>query len=203
MVSVNAQSMLKKTEISELPGPSAQLFTLVKVNKDDTLVSLRLSDGNADIFLATKNGMAIRFTEEDVRPMGLVAAGVNGMKLEDDDQVIGMETLIQKEEIFFLTATGRGKRISSDDFPIQGRYGKGVIAWKLPDEDELIGMTAGKGNLRVTIHLQDYAPKSARLDEAPIQSRVAQKGKTVVDMKEDDRVTLMTIPWVVIRPIVK
>ncbi|RLD02016.1 MAG: hypothetical protein DRI46_01880 [Chloroflexi bacterium] len=203
VVSITEQSMLKKTEISELPGPSAQLFTLVKVNEGDKLVSLRLSDGSKDIFLATSRGMAIRFSEEDVRPMGLVAAGVNGMKLEAEDRIIGMETLPQKGELFFLTASGRGKRIQPDDFPTQGRYGKGVIAWKLPDEDDLVGMAAGKGTMRVTIHLQNYAPKSARLDEAPIQSRVAQKGKELVEIREDDRVSLMTIPWEVNRPVVK
>ncbi len=203
VVSVTEQSMLKKSDINELPGPSAHLFTLVKVNEDDRLVSLRLSDGGKDIFLATKRGMAIRFSEEDVRPMGLVAAGVNGMKLEDDDRIIGLETLPQKGEIFFLTASGRAKRINSEDFPVQGRYGKGVIAWKLPEEDDLVGMTVGKGTMRVTVHLKNFAPKSARLDEAPIQSRVAQKGKVVVEIKEDDKVTLMTIPWEVIRPVVK
>ena len=195
--------MIKKSEISELPGPSAQLFTLVKVNEGDKLVALRLGDGGKDVFMATGRGMAIRFSEEDVRPMGLVAAGVNGMKLEEGDRIIGLETLPHKGEIFFLTASGRAKRIKVEDFPVQGRYGKGVIAWKLPDEDALVGMTAGKGTMRVTVHLQEYAPKSARLDEAPIQSRVAQKGKVVVEIKEDDRVTLMTIPWEVIRPVVK
>jgi len=203
VLSISQQSMLKKSEISELPGPSAQLFTLVKVNEGDKLVSLRLSDGGKDIFLATSSGMAIRFSEEDVRPMGLVAAGVNGMKLENDDQVIGMEILPLKGEVFFLTASGRAKRIKPDDFPVQGRYGKGVIAWKLPEGDALAGMTAGKGTMRVTIHLENYAPKSARLDDAPLQSRVAQKGKEVVETREDDRVTLMTIPWEVIRPILK
>jgi len=203
VVSVTEQSMIKKSEIKELPGPSAQLFTLVKVNEDDKLVSLRLSDGTKDIFLATRQGMAIRFSEEDVRPMGLVAAGVNGMKLDKSDRIIGMETLPQKGEIFFLTSSGKAKRIESDDFPVQGRYGKGVIAWKLPENEDLVGMTARKGTLRVTIHLKDYAPKSARLDEAPVQSRVAQKGKSVVEIKEDDRVTLMTIPWEVIRPVVE
>ena len=203
VISASEQSMLKKTEISELPGPSAQLFTLAKINEGDKLVSLRLSDGKKDIFLATSCGMAIRFSEEDVRPMGLVAAGVNGMKLEQDDRIIGMETIPQKGEIFFLTASGRAKRIKPEDFPVQGRYGKGVIAWKMPEEDNLVGMTVGKGTMRVTVHLQNYAPKSARLDEAPIQSRVAQKGKNVVEIKEDDRVTLMTIPWEVSRPVVK
>ncbi len=203
VITITAQSMLKKTEIGELPGPSAQLFTLVKVNEGDRLVSLRLSDGEKDIFLATRRGMAIRFSEEDVRPMGLVAAGVNGMKLEENDRIVGMEVLPIKGEIFFLTTSGRAKRVKADDFPQQRRYGKGVIAWKLPDGDELAGMTAGKGTMRVTVHLEKYSPKSARLDAAPLSSRAAQKGKQVVDIKEDDQVTLLTIPWETLRPGVK
>ncbi len=201
VITVTEQSMLKKSEIGELPGPSAHLFPLVKVNQGDRLISLRLSDGKKDIFLATRSGMAIRFSEEDVRSMGLVAAGVNGMKLDQDDRIIGMETLPTKGEVFFLTASGRAKRIKEDDFPVQGRYGKGVIAWKLPEDDSLAGMTAGKGTMRVTMHLANYAPKSARLDDAPLQSRVAQKGKEVVEIKEDDRVTLLTIPWEMVRPL--
>jgi DNA gyrase subunit A len=203
VVSVTEQSMLKKTDISELPGPSAQTFTLVKVNDGDKLVTFRLSDGGKDIFLATQRGMAIRFSEEDIRTMGLVAAGVNGMKLSGDDRIIAMETLPQKGEVFLLTSCGRAKRVKEEDFPVQGRYGKGVIAWKLLEGDDLVGMTAGKGNMRVTVHLEKYAPKSTRLDEAPLQSRVAQKGKEVVEIRDDDRVTLLTIPWEVIRPIAK
>jgi len=201
VVTVTEQSMLKKSEISELPGPSAQLFTLVKVNEKDKVVSIRLSNGKKDIFLATRQGKAIRFNEEDVRPMGLVAAGVNGMKLDQSDRIIGMEMLPKKGELFFLTASGRAKRVEQDDFPIQGRYGKGVIAWKIPEGDELAGMTAGKGTMRVTIHLKEFAPKSARLDDAPLQTRVAQKGKDVVEMRDEDRVTLLTIPWEMIRPV--
>ena len=201
VITVTEQSMLKKSEISELPGPSAQLFTLVKVNDDDRLVSIRLSDGKKDIFLATGQGMAIRFSEEDVRPMGLVAAGVNGMKLGKEDRIVGMEILPKKGELFFLTASGRAKRVKQDDFPIQGRYGKGVIAWKFPPEDSLAGMTAGKGTMRVTVHLKEFAPKSTRLDDAPLQTRVAQKGKDVVEMREEDRVTLLTIPWEMVRPV--
>lgn len=201
VVTVTEQSMLKKSEIGELPGPSAQLFTLVKVNEKDKVVSIRLSDGKKDIFLATSQGKAIRFNEEDVRPMGLVAAGVNGMKLDQSDRIIGMEMLPKKGQLFFLTASGRAKRVEQDDFPIQGRYGKGVIAWKIPEGDELAGMTAGKGTMRVTIHLKEFAPKSARLDDAPLQTRVAQKGKDVVEMRDGDRVTLLTIPWEMIRPV--
>jgi len=201
VVTVTRQSMIKKSEIMELPGPSAQLFTLVKVNPGDRLAAIRLSDGNQDVFLSAKSGMAIRFSEEDVRSMGLVAAGVNGMKLEEGDEIIGMEMLPVKGEVFLLTSSGRAKRVEQDDFPTQGRYGKGVIAWKLPEEDSLVGMTAGKGNLRVTIHLKEYAPKSARLDDAPLQTRAAQKGSEVVEVRDKDRVTLLTIPWDISRPV--
>jgi DNA gyrase subunit A len=203
VITVSQQSMLKKSPIQELPGPSAQLFTLVKINQGDELISIRLSDGKKEIFLATCQGMAIRFSEEDVRPMGLQAAGVNGMKLAQDDRIIGMETLPKKGEIYFLTGSGKAKRINEKDFPVQGRYGKGVIAWKLVEGDCLAGMTAGKGNMRVTVHLEKYAPKSTRLDDAPLQTRVAQKGKEVVETRDDDQVKLLTIPWEMIRPVSK
>lgn len=203
VITITEQSMLKKSDISELPGPSAELFTLVKVNENDKLVSIRLSDGDKEIFLATHQGMAIRFKEEDVRPMGLVAAGVNGMKLLEGDRIIGMEILPNKGDLYFLTSSGRAKRVKPDDFPIQGRYGKGVIAWRFPEGDSLAGMTVGKDNMRVTVHLENFAPKSTRLDDAPLQTRVAQKGKSVVEMREEDRVTLLTIPWDMVRPISK
>jgi DNA gyrase/topoisomerase IV subunit A len=117
------------------------------------------------------------------------------MKLSKGDRIIGMETLPKKGELFFLTASGRAKRVQPDDFPQQGRYGKGVIAWKLPEGDSLVGMTAGKGTMRVTVHLEKFAPRSTRLDDAPLQTRVAQKGKEVVEMRDNDQVTLLTIPW--------
>jgi len=125
------------------------------------------------------------------------------MKLEEGDRIIGMETLPRKGELFFLTASGRAKRVKENDFPIQGRYGKGVIAWKFPEQDSLAGMAAGKGTMRVTVHLKKFAPKSTRLDDAPVQTRIAQKGKDVVEMREDDQVTLLTIPWEMVRPVSK
>ena len=70
--------------------------------------------------------MAIRFKEDDVRPMGLVAAGVNGIKLDDKDEVVGVEILPAEGEIFLLTSDGKAKRVDEKEFPTQGRYGKGV-----------------------------------------------------------------------------
>src|SRR3990170_2654114 len=104
--------MIKKSLISELPGPSSQAFVLVRVNEGDRLISVGLTDNKTrDILLVTAQGMAIRFKEDDVRPMGLVAAGVNGMKLDDRDEVVGMEILPVEGEIFLITSDGKAKRV--------------------------------------------------------------------------------------------
>ena len=154
MITATKLGMIKKSLISELPGPSSQTFVLVRVNEGDRLIEVGLTDNKTkDILLVTAQGMAIRFKEEEVRPMGLVAAGVNGMKLDDKDEVVGMEILPADGEIFLITSEGKAKRLEQKEFPVQGRYGKGVIAWDLPDKVRLAGVVADKPNHMATIHL--------------------------------------------------
>ena len=188
--------MIKKSLISELPGPSSQTFVLVKVNEGDRLISVGLTDGKKkDIFLVTAQGMAIRFKEDDVRPMGLVAAGVNGMKLDDKDEVIGAEVLPSEGEVFLLTNDGKAKRVEEKEFPTQGRYGKGVIAWELPEKEKLVGVVTGKPNHMATIHLSKGAPKSTRLDAASLRKRAATKGDVVVEVKPGEEVVSVNVAW--------
>ncbi len=188
--------MIKKSLISELPGPSSQTFALVKVNEGDRLISVGLTDGKKkDIFLVTALGMAIRFKEDDVRPMGLVAAGVNGMKLDDKDEVVGAEVLPSEGEVFLLTNDGKAKRVEEKDFPVQGRYGKGVIAWELPEKEKLVGVVTGKPNHMATIHLSKGAPKSTRLDAAGLRKRAATKGDVVVEVKPGEEVVSVNVAW--------
>jgi DNA gyrase subunit A len=191
------QGMVKKSDTAEMPGPTAHPFTLVKVNEGDTLGWVRLTDGKSDVLLATADGMAIRFSEEDVRAMGLVAAGVGGIKLGARDEVIGMEILPPKGEVLLVASDGKAKRCAAALFPKQGRYGQGVVAWKLPRTATLIGLAVGRPSTRVTLHLTKLAPKAMRLDEAPLQTRVAS-GKLVVDAK-NVQVVGLTIPWEVPR----
>lgn len=199
VLTVSRQSMVKKTALSELPGLSARAFTLAKVNSGDRLGWVRITDGSQDILLATREGMAIRFSEEDVRPMGLVAAGVNGMKLQGKDEVIGAELLPCEGEVYLVTSDGRGKRVGPDQFPTQGRYGQGVIAWKLPAKSWLAGMTVGRGTTRITLHLMKLAAKSMRIDEAPLQSRSA-RGQVVQELKKGDEILGLTVPRSMPRP---
>ena len=185
-----------KTAISDLPGPSAQAFTLVKVNEGDVVNSVALTDGQTkDVLLATAQGMGIHFSEDEVRPMGLVAAGVNGIKLDEQDGVIGMEVLPVEGEVFLLTSDGKAKRLPEKEFPRQGRYGKGVRIWSLPARVTLAAIASGKPNATPTIHLTKGAPKTTRLDAAGIRKRASTKGDTVVKVKPGEEVVALTVGW--------
>jgi DNA gyrase subunit A len=198
LITATRFGMLKKSLISELPGPSSQTFTLVKVNEGDRLGWVVLSGGKKkDILLVTALGMAIRFSDEDVRPMGLMAAGVNGIKLDDKDELVGMEILPSDGEIFLLASDGKAKRIEQKEFPTQGRYGKGVKAWDLPNKVKLAGIVIEKATHMATIHLSKGAPKSTRLDAAGIRKRAATKGDVVVEVKPGEEVTSVNVGWMV------
>ena len=190
--------MIKKSLISELPGPSSQAFVLVRVNEGDRLISVGLTDNKKkEILLVTALGMAIRFKEDDVRPMGLVAAGVNGMKLDDTDEVVSAEILPGEGEVFLITNDGKAKRVDEKDFPRQGRYGKGVIAWELPSKEKIVGAVSGKPNHMATIHLSKGAPKSTRLDAVALRKRAATKGDHVVEVKPGEEVVSVNVGWTV------
>jgi DNA gyrase subunit A len=199
VVTVTRFGMIKKSLVSELPGPSAQTFVLARVNEGDRLGWVGLTDGKKDILLITSGCMGIRFKEDDVRPMGLVAAGVNGIKLEESDEVVGAEILPAEGEIFILASDGKAKRVSEKDFPSQGRYGKGVRVWDLPKKMTLVGAVSGKPNHMATILLAKGAPKSTRLDAAAVRRRAATKGDAIVEMKKDEAITGLAVAWTVER----
>lgn len=187
--------MIKKSLVTELPGPSSQTFVLVKVNEGDKLNAVGITNGKKEILLVTASGKAIRFKEDDVRPMGLVAAGVNGMKLEDKDEVVGAEILPTDGDIFLLTNEGKAKRVDQKDFPVQGRYGKGVVAWDLPGKSTLVAVATGKPNHVATIHMTKGAPKSTRLDAAGLRKRASSKGDMVVEVKPGEGITSIAVGW--------
>jgi DNA gyrase subunit A len=193
VLTATRQGMVKKTQVGEVPGPAARVFPLVKVNEGDRLGWIRLTDGKGDVLLATASGISIRFKGEDVRPMGLAAAGVGGIKLQALDELVGMEILLPESQVLMVNSQGKAKRVSAEQFPTQGRFGQGVVAWKQTRTTRLTGIAVGSPASRVTLHLDKLAPKSIRFDEAPIQTRTAA-GKSVVDLKADDFVISITTP---------
>jgi DNA gyrase subunit A len=195
ILTVTRGGMVKKSALSELPGPSAQTFRLANVNDGDSLGWAFLTDGRKELLLATTRGMAIRFSEEEVRPMGLSAAGVNGIKLGVGDEVVGAEVLPLQGELLLVASDGKAKRVEQKDFPAQGRYGKGVIGWELPARVKLAGLAAGRKNDLVTLHLAKAAPKMTRLDAAALRKRAALRGDVIVEVKPGDAVLGVTEEW--------
>ena len=197
VLTVTRGGMLKKSLVSELPGPSSQTFALCRVNDGDALGWVALTDGSKELLLATALGMAIRFKEDDIRPMGLVAAGVNGVKLGVGDEVVGCVILPAEGDVLVVSSDGKAKRIVQKEFPIQGRYGRGVILWDLPLGVKLAGLVVGKGTHVITLHLLKAAPKMTRLDEAGLKKRAATRGDAVVEIKPGDAVLGLTDGWAV------
>lgn len=193
ILTVSKLGMVKRSLLSELPAPSANLFTLAKINKGDEICSILLTKGEEDVLLATREGMGIRFSEEDARPMGLVAAGVGGMKLRGDDEVVGAGVASRKGEVLLVTNKGNAKRIEPDEFPTQGRYGYGVIAWKLPDDEKVVGMMIGLLTYNGVVHFREAASRLVHVTDAPRCNRM-QKGGSVIDVKKSDAIIAMTVP---------
>ncbi|HET7627725.1 MAG TPA: DNA gyrase subunit A [Bacillales bacterium] len=102
---------------------------------DDELIGVRLTDGNKDIIIGTRNGMAIRFKETDVRLMGRTATGVKGITLGEDDEVVGMGILEGGEDILIVTENGYGKRTPATEYRLQSRGGKGLITCNITEKN--------------------------------------------------------------------
>ena len=188
VVSITRQGMIKKSLAQELRGPASDLFTLVKVNEGDELLRVVLAEDYSQYLLATRKGMVIRFDGKDVRVMGLVAAGVNAIKLAPQDEVTGMVELSRKGDVVLIASSGLGWRITLEGFPIQGRYGQGVIGCRLESGDELVDAVYGKKNHQFTLHFKKAAAKTCRIDELGVVRR-AGKGEQLVKLAAGDRIT--------------
>ena len=121
------KGVIKKTQLSGFSNPRAGGIIAMGVEEGDSVISVLVSDGKGQIFIGTRNGMAIRFHEDDVRPMGRAAYGVRGITLRDDDVVVAMEVVRQGGTLLTVTEHGYGKRTEMDEYRVQSRGGVGVI----------------------------------------------------------------------------
>jgi DNA gyrase subunit A len=167
VVMVTRRGMIKKTSLNAFAAVRASGIIALGIADDDDLVSVRVTEGSSDILIGTRNGWAIRFPEEKVRPMGRTARGVRGIRLrEGDDQVVGMAIIPREEPATLLTVCerGYGKRTPTSDYPTKNRGGKGVITIKtterngkvvnlrlVTDDDDLMLITDGGKLIRMPV----------------------------------------------------
>jgi DNA gyrase subunit A len=122
------EGTVKKTPLSEFRNPRRTGIIAVTLDEDDELVRVLLTDGKKEVIMVSKKGKAIRFPEENIRPMGRTARGVRGMTLEDsDDEVVSLDIVDETTTLLTVTENGFGKRTQYSEYPVHHRGGKGVI----------------------------------------------------------------------------
>jgi DNA gyrase/topoisomerase IV subunit A len=188
-----ANGFVKKTSVAELPGITSQAYNAINVNEDDTLIGARLTNGSDELLLVTSGGRGIRFKEDEVRPMGLAAAGVMGIKPGDHgDKVVALDVVTPKGEVFMITDAGMGKRTPVKEFPTQGRHGVGVTAAQVVAKQRLVGMVIGAPDDKLVVVTSKGGGKSLKLDAAGRRGRAA-RGSSIVKLKDGETV-LRVVP---------
>lgn len=130
--------IVKKTSLAEYDTNRKDGIIALTLDEDDELIGVQLTNGTNDIMLATKQGLVIRFSEEDVRAMGRTARGVKGISLDEDNSVVGMDICDDGETLLFVTEKGFGKRTKFTEFRTQNRGGKGLIGMKINRKTGLV-----------------------------------------------------------------
>mgnify|MGYP001629918850 CR=1 FL=1 len=137
------RGLIKKTALTEYNLSKKTGLQGITLKEDDELIAVRLTDGEDNVVLVTRNGLCITFDEKDVRPIGRTSQGVLGIRVESDDEVIGMESIIRggKATLLAITENGFGKRTELDEYRVQLRGGKGVVTYKItPKTGKIVGV---------------------------------------------------------------
>ena len=155
LVMFTKKGIVKKTALEEYSNPRGKGIITITLDEGDELITVSKTDGKSDLIIGTRNGLSIRFNEEDVRNTGRTAMGVRGIKLTKEDEVVSALVAEEKTAILTVTEKGLGKRSKVGDYPVQGRGGKGVISIKIAerggkavglmqvrDEDEVVMITS-------------------------------------------------------------
>jgi DNA gyrase subunit A len=184
------QGRVKKTPLAAYANIRANGLRAVVINEDDNLLSVRVTDGNSQVFMGTSKGKAIRFDETDVRPMGRVSAGVRGINLRDGDTVEEVAIFAPEDDndILVVTDQGFGKRTAISEFRIQNRGGYGITLIRLTDKNGAVAairhITEDDEILVITergMMIRMIAGEIRRIGRATM-------GVRVIRLDEDDRV---------------
>jgi DNA gyrase subunit A len=184
---------IKKTELSAFSNPRAGGIIAMGIDEGDGVIEVMLSDGEDEIFMGTRDGMAIRFPEADVRPMGRTAYGVRGISLRDGDEVVAMEVVKPGGTLLTVTALGYGKRTPLDEYRVQGRGGFGLKNVEITDKNghviDIAQVSDGKELLLIT---EQGKILRTPTDDIRTIGRATQ-GVRLMDLEDGDRVVSVAL----------
>jgi DNA gyrase subunit A len=189
---VTAHGTVKKTSLDAFSRPRQAGIIAIELDQGDRLVGVDITDGTKQIVLCSSGGKAIRFAEDDVRPMGRTAGGVRGIRLPENEEVISL-IVISDEQGMILTASenGYGKRTPVEDFPVHGRGGQGVIALQITERNgRVVGALRVNPEDEIMLISSSGTLVRTPVDDISIQGRNTQ-GVRLIRLDEGDRLVGM------------
>ncbi|MAU11305.1 MAG: DNA gyrase subunit A [Anaerolineaceae bacterium] len=190
MFLATAEAQVKRVRIEDLPGVSAKTFTIMKVADNDLLISAFMTTGEDTVLLTTYNAQAIRFSEDDVRPTGLPAGGMRGIKLlNGQDKVVGASCVVEGQYVWNISDDGIAKISHIDEYPVQGRAGSGVISMRLEKSSlGVMAATIGRQDDNIIALTSKKKPLYMRVGRAPQIKRGRAGGESVIALRDNEEV---------------
>lgn len=183
--------VVKKTPLVEYDTSRRDGIIAINLEDNDELIGVQLTDGKQDMILVTAGGQAIRFAEEEARPMARATKGVRGMKLMDDDYVVGMEVVRNEGELLVITENGYGKRTALEEYRQQARGGKGVFTVRPSERNgRIVGALVVKEDEEIMAISKDGIIIRIKVADISSMGRTTQ-GVTIMKMGENDKVVSM------------
>ncbi len=182
------KGVVKKTVLSQYSNVKQSGLIAIKLQDGDSIVNVRITNGEKDVLLCSSNGKIIRFAETDARPMGRASQGVRGINIDDEEKIIGMELIDDTTEILSVTENGYGKRTSSTQYRKQTRGGKGILAMRLTDKNgEIVQIKPVAETDDLMIITDRGQVIRTKISGISLMGRATQ-GVRIISLKEDEKV---------------
>ncbi|HIB65097.1 MAG TPA: DNA gyrase subunit A [Phycisphaerales bacterium] len=181
--------IVKRSELSAYSNININGIIALTLRDDDELVSVRRSPGDEELIIVSKQGLSIRFNEDDVREMGRTATGVRGIKLREDDYVVAMDSVSTGDKLLVVTEKGYGKRTELDQYPVQNRGGFGVKTLQLTEKTGgIVGARVVSDDHELMVSTRQGTLIRTQVDQISVIGRATQ-GVHIIRLSDDDEVT--------------
>jgi DNA gyrase subunit A len=188
LVMFTKKGIVKKTALKDYSRPRATGIIALKLDDDDELICVRITDGTSDLIIGTWKGLSIRFNEEDVRAIGRAGRGVKGIRLTKGDVVVSADVARERTVLLTVTERGMGKRTKIEGYPVQGRGGKGVISIKVTEKGgNAVGLIQVNDDDEVVMMSNAGKLIRTRAGDISLLGRNTQ-GVKLMDVNHEDRV---------------
>ena len=193
LIAVTKQGIVKKTALNLFDTHRQNGIIAISLKDGDQLIDIKVSSGDNDVILVTKEGKSIRFNEDEVRPMGRNARGVRGINLEDEDEVVSMDLVGRGKKLLVVTENGYGKRTAVSDYKRQTRGGKGMLTYDKSRFDKtgyLIGAICVDDEDEVMLINSDGVVIRIKATDVSILSRATQ-GVKIMKVGDESKIVAM------------